>query len=78
VSQAEVRGRVRQRDLGGTHRNLGLPEVLHRQGHAAEHLRQEQGLRGSVENCDRGKGNVTREDGRRRGGGGLKLVSRGK
>ena len=62
---------------GATHRNLGLPEVLHRQGHAAEHLRQEQGLRGSVENCDRGKGIVTREDGRRRGGGGLKLVSRG-
>ena len=51
MSQAEVRGRVRQRDLGGTHRNLGLPEVLHRQGHAAEHLRQEQRLRGRIEDC---------------------------
>ena len=48
------------RDRGRTHRNLGLPEVLHRQGHAAEHLRQEQGLRRSVEDCDRGKRDSSR------------------
>ena len=36
---------------GLAHRDFRLQEIFHRQGHATEHLREEQRLRGGIENC---------------------------